>query len=97
MSWRHPKTQVVSYDLTEVLGRMENKLDGIDAKLDTKADRAEVQAIEGRLTKLELAAAGDEAKKDDRQDRMLWRHWALPFILTLIIGLVQVIYYLPHL
>lgn len=49
--------QTVSYPLTEVLSRIEGKVDKIDGKLDQKADRAEVAAVAARVTVLEVERA----------------------------------------
>jgi hypothetical protein len=60
--------QTVSYPITVILDRMDLKLDKIDSKLDTKADRSDllrveekVDAQDARITALETAEAARQA------------------------------------
>jgi hypothetical protein len=43
----------VSYGVKELLGRIDNRLESIDSKLDSKADLRDVIDLKDRLTKIE--------------------------------------------
>ncbi len=86
--------QMVSYPLTTILDRIDGKLDLIDGKLDTKADRAEVSALAGRVAKLETAETRRGTAAAVAAERVDWRKWALPTLLTAICTVVAVIQFI---
>ena len=66
-----PDPQTVSYPLTEVLGKIDAKLDKIDGKLDGKADRSEVDALRKEVQALKDAEAerkGSDSRRVTRSD-----------------------------
>jgi hypothetical protein len=72
-----PDEPVISYTLKEELGKIDRKLDQIDAKLDGKADKADVAALrdghadhEGRIVTLETAEQGRD--KGGERKRANW-------------------------
>jgi hypothetical protein len=72
-----PDEPVISYTLKEALSQIDRKLDLIGAKLDGKADKAEVTALreghadhEGRITALESAEHGRD--KGGEHQRANW-------------------------
>jgi hypothetical protein len=85
---------MVSYPLATVLDRIDGKLSTISGKLDTKADRADVSALADRVIKLETAEAQRGTAAAVAAERVDWRKWALPTLLTAIYTVVAVIQFL---
>lgn len=52
-----PENGVIRFTTKELLGRIDNKLDGLDAKLDTKADRSRVHELGSSVAALQLGKA----------------------------------------
>lgn len=64
----------VTYDASELIDRIEAKLDGIDQKLDGKASADIVQALADRVSALERKQAAAEALS------AFWR-WVWPALM----------------
>jgi hypothetical protein len=85
-------------DLRAEINTLRAGLDRIEAKLDAKADRAELRALTDRVTALETAetkrSGGTEVTTANDQARIEWRRWALPTVLAaavVVIGVLQII------
>lgn len=57
MSAGEPENGVIRFTTKELLGRIDNKLDGLDAKLDTKADRSRVHELASSVAAMQLGKA----------------------------------------
>ena len=70
-------TGTVSYTVKELLARQDGKLDTIILTLASKADRSDLDKVEGRVGTLEALAAQQQGSSG-------FSRWAVPVLISLI-------------
>jgi len=101
----------VSYPITLLLDRLQAEigairqelsrhLDRIEAKLDGKADQADLTALERRVAVLEVAGERHSAEMNVVRDRQVilrgWKQWALPVAISTATVVVLILQLVKH-
>lgn len=73
----------VSFGVKELLQEIRDSVRGLDAKLDTKADRSEVSNHEARISNVEVDV---RIIKEQRIQGTDFRRWLIPLLVAVVIS-----------
>lgn len=76
----------VSYPISEILKQISDKIDKLFDALDGKADKAELASLAAKVQahdeRINTLLAANVAAATERHDRIEWRRWFVPVILS---------------
>jgi len=89
----------IIYSVKELLAEIRAKLEFIDGKLDSKADRADVTALVTRIDRLDERLDSVERETEHmsrlKQETTEWRRYVIPAAMTMaliILGVLQLVH-----
>lgn len=85
----------VTYTAKELLGRIDNRLESIDSKLDSKADIRDVTELRERMNKVEQQLAIDRDRVTQRTTTFSKREKFAGLLIAGCVGLLNIVPYLP--